>query len=640
MLYRVSATLLVVTALVLGLIGCSGGQDLTSPQTSEKNAVSSSHQQTSWGMWDVTIDAETGVVETVPMRTADFNANVLRFLQPPVAPIELVVMQIWPEGSDLMEGQVAMDITLRHPFPGVRKWRGFDVRGIIMLGDGASLGKHDPNISYASMNSSYLSNPDGFTRWWNPIEFSTYGTIFGYSEGHFAHPEYEPVTTLNPYKLHTMSLAPDQPYYQMNMDERATFPTVDGAATRRYRLQFDMSTFPYFGFKYAIDASWSLPDPAYAPDYPVEAYDEMANCQEPYMVRVEAYEEIPYYVDEWVSGGDLQLLLTIGDWQATNGDVLDEISHVWLESPTLFENPVDVIGDMEFVDSPHPTQATYRIYLEDMAPDGLEGQQLMFTVESADPDSYEPQIQGDTSWINLPNAPLAAHFIADVPITNLAPQGEYAYVYFIPDWCATMRYQCANDADNQELMANIMSQELDGYYNDYTHVQVWEGKTNTMGQNSDALHDTCINLGYTFERTYNDYFDASGSRVVIVVALNTSDQPPNPPFTLDEATDMQEYIQNGGILFFMCEASGYFNDEGYDELFEWLGMLMAYGGGAEPEYSDGYTNNITWHWLTDNIETYHYYTCGTWISEDPHVLELVATEYDQKLVIMYPLPLE
>jgi len=287
-----------------------------------------------------------------------------------------------------------------------------------------------------------------------------------------------------------------------------------------------------------------------------------------------------------------------------------------------------------------PTQATFNIRIEDMAPKSLLDEQMIITVESAQPDTFAPQIQGDPYMFAFPDAPLAAYALVKVPVTNLTPQGDYAYVYFIPDWCATMRSQCADDADNQMLMRNIMGQNVEGYYNDFTHVQVWEGKTNTSYQNADALADTVASMGYSFGRTTNDYFDPAGSRVVIAIGLNTSDQPPQPPFTLEEATDMQEFIQNGGILFFMCEASHYFADEGFDELFGWLGMLMAYGGGATPEMSDGYTSNVTWHWLTDNVETYHYYTCGTWITQDPHVLTLVATELDEKMVLMYPLPLE
>ena len=119
-----------------------------------------------------------------------------------------------------------------------------------------------------------------------------------------------------------------------------------------------------------------------------------------------------------------------------------------------------------------------------------------------------------------------------------------------------------------------------------------------------------------------------------------NDAAPNPPYTLDEANDMQEFIDNGGILFFMCEATQYFNANGYDQLFDWLGMLMQYGGGATPEMTDGWTSNITWHWITENVETYHYFTCGEWITQDPYVLTLIATEMDEKAVLMYPLPLE
>jgi len=641
MFYRVLTTLLVACGLILVLGGCGQNDNVTAPLTTPElqNSVQDASQHICWGMYDVAIDANTGEIETVPLRTADFNANVVMFLQPPAAPIELVVIMLNGPESELGNGLITMDITLRHPFPGKTIFRGFDVRGIIMA-EGSCTGIYDPELHYPAATDTTMLNPDGFTRWWNQVEFTTFGTILGYTEGHYAKAGFESTSTLNPFKLHTPSLEPAQPVYQMDLNERATFPAVDGAFTRKYRIQFDASTFPIYKFKYAVDASWSLPDPAFAPDYPIEAYDEHANCQEPYYVKVEQFDEIPYYVDEWVSGGDLEFLLTIGDWQATGGDVLPEISHVWLESPSLFESEIDVRDTMEFVESLEETQATYRIRIEDMLPDGLDGQQLVITVESANPDSFEPQIQGDTSPFAYPSAPLAAYCLIEVPITNLAPQGNYAYVYFLPDWCATMRSQCANGSGNQLLMEHIMTQNIEGYYNDFTHVQVWEGKTNTSNQTMEAFAATCSNLGYSLERTYNDTFDASGSRVVISIALNTWDQPPDPPFTQEEATAMQEFIENGGILFFMCEASGYFNDEGYDELFGWLGMLMDYGGGAEPEYTDGYTNNITWHWLTEDVEMYHYFTCGTWLTMDPHVLTLVATETDQNLVLMYPLPLE
>ncbi len=641
MFYRLFTTSLVACGMILALGGCGQGSNTTTPDTTpDIHSANQINQQMCWGMYDITINGDTGEIETVPLRTVDFNCNVVRFLQPPIAPIELITLELNPYESIIMEGLIELDITLRHPFPGKTMFRGFDVHGIIMS-DGSNTGVHDPTLIFRGPDEMDMINADGYTRWWNQVEFTTYGTILGYCEGHYAKPGYTSTSTLNPYKLHTPELEPEQPAYQIDPATRATFPAVDGAVRRTYRLQFDPSQQPIYRIKYAINACWSLPDPAFHPNYPVEAYDEMANQQEAYLVKIEEYLDIPYYVDEYVSGGDLEFLITIGDWQATGGNVLDEISHVWLESPTLFGAPVDVRDSMTFVESTTDTRATFNIKLEDMHPSALEDQQILITIESASPDTFEPQIEGDTSGFAYPDAPLAAYKVCDVPVTNLTPQGDYAYVYFIPDWCATMRYQCANDADNQLLMANIISQNVDGYYNDYTHVQSWEGKTNTKyQQNADALEDTVLSLGYTWERTDNDYFDASGSRVVIVVLLNTQLQPPNPPFIEEEADDMKEFIENGGILFFMCEASGYFQAQWVEDLMGWLGMLMEYGGGATPEYSDGWTSNITWHWLTDGVETYHYYSCGTWLTEDPHVLTLVQTEYDENLVLIYPIPLE
>jgi len=638
MLHRFLMTCLIACGLLFVFTGC--GHDTTAPEsvTPGINQGQSVSNQMLWGMYDISIDKVTGEINVVPLRTAEFNANVIRFLQPPTAPIQLITLQLGLDESDLLNGLISMDITLRHPFPGKTIFRGFDVWGIIMTG-GDVFGKADPALRWAGPDQTQLLNPDGYTRWWNPTEFTTFDTILGYMDGTFSTPGFIPTATLNPYKAHCPALLPTQPFYQLDPNTRGSFPAIDGAFKRRYRIQFDTTVQPIFSFKYAVNACWSLPDPAYAPDYPIEAYDEMANTQEPYLVRLLEFIEIPYYVDEWVSGGDLEFVLTIGDWQALDSPVIDQIAHVWLESPTLFELPIDVRDTMTLV-SETGTQASFNIRLEDMAPKGLFGEQMLISVESAQPDTYAPQIQGDPYMFNFPDAPLAAHAVVNVPITNLAPQGDYAYVYFLPDWCATMRYQCASDADNQMLMRNIMGQNIEGYYNDFTHVQVWEGKTSTSYQNADALRDTVIDMGYSFERTTNPYFEADDSRVIIVVGLNTSDQPPNPPFTFEEAEAIQSYINNGGILFFMCEASQYFADEGYDELFAWLGMLMAYGGGATPEMSDGYTENITWHWLTEDVELYHYYTCGEWITQDPHVLTLIATEMDEKAVLMYPLPLE
>ncbi len=649
MFYRCATMCIVVFWTVMVALGCGKGPEVVSPiETSSNNAQTHVNQHFCWGLWDVAINTETAEVEVVPIRDAHFNANVLRFLQPPIAPIQLVTIALNLGESDLAKGLITMDVTLRHPFPGRKIFRGFDVRGII-LADGGQRGQYDSDVCYYAPGETELTNPDGFTRWWNQVEFTTFGTIFGYTEGHFANGRYTSTATLNPYKLFAYDLDISQPYYQLDPSQRATFPAMDGVVTRRYRMQFDTTQQPLFRFKYSIDASWSLPDPSYAPDYPVEAYDEMANCQEPYMVRVPEFIEIPYYVDEWVAGGDLEFLLTIGDWQATGGNVLDQISHVWLESPTLFEDPVDVRDTMEFVESTTDTQATYRIRLEDMMPDGLKGQQLLITVESAWPDTFEPQIDGDTSPFTWPDAPLAAYAVVDVPITNLTPEGDYAYVYFIPDWCATMRLQCTADesgeywtSGNQPLLANIMSQNVEGYYNDYTHVKVWQGKmVGIDSQSINAFQQTCTDLGYSLERSNEDYFDAEGCRVILVVGFSWPNaQPPDPPFTQEEAADMQEFIDNGGILFFMCEATRYFYVDGFTELFEWLGMLMEYGGGAQPEYEDGFTRNITWHWLTEDVNVYHYFSVGQWITQDPHVLTLIATNDDEKVVLMYPLPLE
>jgi len=631
-------------AIFVFLTACSQGSNVSTPTTTidPVTAESSLDHEVLFGIWDISIDPDTYEAEIVQSRTASFTANITRLIQPPAYPVNLVSVTVNVPESDLLNGKLVFDLGLSHPLLNNFGFRAFDCRGIIMS-SGNMVGLHDPTMHYPSSTQTHMINPDGYTRWWNQSEFTTVNTLFGYTEGAYANHAFVSKSTLNPYKLHTPSLSPGQPIYQMDLSQRATFPVSTAPLVRTYKMQFDITQTPKFAFKYAFSASWSLPNPAYAPNYPIEAFDKDANCHEAYYVHVDEYEEIPYYVDQYVGGGDLKFLLTIGDWQATGGNVKNEISHVWIESPTLFSPPVDVKNTMEFVESTHATMATYRIFLEDMLPTGLEGQQLLITVESANPVNYA----GPVPYV-YPAAPLAAFCLTDVPITNLQPEGEYAYVYFIPDWCATMRDQCtqnqsgqSNTSGNQPLMANMMKQDINGYYNDYTHVQVWEGKFGgTSSQDSTAFANTCASLGYTMSRTYNDYFDPTNCRVVIVVGLSIPLGSPDPPFTIEEAHDMQEFIQNGGILIFMCEASQYFYVQGFDQLFEWLGMLMQYGGGATPEMSDGFTTNIQAHWLTQGVNLYHYFTCGQWLTQDPFVLTLISTMNDEKLILVYPLPLD
>jgi len=441
---------LLVGLIIFTLAGCCGDGPVTpDSQEADVSAGVSTHAGVSnrhaWGLWEVIIDPDTGEIEAVPFRTADFNANIVRFLQPPVAPVHMLTIALGP-GCEPSSGYWVIDVTLAHPFPEAAIFRGFDVRGIIMT-EGDAVGIHDPGVRYRGPGGTRLLNADGYTRWWNMQEFTSYGKILGYTEGARSTPGFEATATVNPYKLFTDALDSESLVSSMNPNLRATFGTEPGINTRRYEIQFDIDGgTPPIRFVYAVDASWSLPDEAYAPEYPVEAYDVSANCQEAYLVDVPIFEERPYYESATSFGGDAVFYLTIGDWQSDSGEnVIDQISHIWVESPTLIDEPMDVLPEAELVDSTHATQATYRVTVPDCHPTGLVDQYFLITVESAEPDSYMPQIEGDPYAFDWPDAKLAVYLEVDVPVSPVAPYCNFAWA----------KHAGGVEADNGEAVTTL-----------------------------------------------------------------------------------------------------------------------------------------------------------------------------------------
>jgi len=408
------------------LLSCSGSQSPTLPGQDltggNQRSVSSTTERVSWGIWDVYIDPETSTVETVPSRGASFECNVVNFLQPPSAPIHLLTIQIDPAGTNFPAGRVACDVAIKHPFPGT-KFCGFDVMGIVM-GDWPGSGLYsDPDIITSLYPGSILQNPDGYTRWWNMPEFTTYGTLLGYIEGARAYPGWDSAHTLNPFKYFSDDLDPFDAF-NPEPSRRGFFSSVDpGLNKRRYELQFPTVGGEPLHFKYAVSASWVSPfddaDPPYEPDdWPITA-----NMPEAYKIGFVDTVSTAYYVSESAYGGDLKFYLEVRDWQVQGSlpNITSEISTVMIESPTLFNGIVqpDV---SEAVFAPGNSAAVWiPVSIEDVTPTGLQNQLLIVTVRSGNVKSYEPQIPG-ISGFEFPDGNLAAYNIFTVPIKDHGPQ--------------------------------------------------------------------------------------------------------------------------------------------------------------------------------------------------------------------------
>lgn len=635
-----------VICLVFGvIIGCSHGDPVNMEASDGQSAEQGTNQDIAyntghfnWGIWDVTCDPETGNIEPVPLRSASLNGNILRFLQPPASPVLLLTISL-ATGSDIPNGLICVNMAIRHPFIGHNRFRGFDMRGII-LAEGGMTGLHDPTVNYHMPDGTRMLNPDGYTRWWNQVEFTTYDTIFGYTEGWIKVPGFVADATINPYKLFADDLDELESLGELDPDTRATFGLVPGINIRRYEMQFNLEGDPPVRFRYSVDVSWSLPDPAYEPEFPIEAFDLSANCQEPYMLNITQFEEIPYYVDDTNRGGKAVFQMVIGDWQAESGEsVLDQLSHIWVESPTMLENPIDVLPTAEFVSSNHHTQGIFRITVPNCVPSGLDGQRILVTAESAWPDTYAPNIGGDTSMFDYPDSPLAAFNLFDVPINPEAPQQEDFYVYGLPDWCSLTEF-CTDGADNLQFVTNLVSMDLVGSFNDNNIVKWWGGKVNPHAPYSTSIIQNHVNsLGYTFSRTYETEFDPTDCRVVIVNFVR-SGSASYLPFSSEEVAEMKDFVANGGILAFLIENPSYFDPVTFDPLMDSLGVPFAYGGAAEPPSTTTPTTDITDHPLTAGVETWQYWTCGEFLLESEDCISLVRSPTGEHIVVVAPIDVE
>jgi len=410
-----------IVALLLAC-GCStegGGPmipDLSSPDGVCAPQDASISSRSLWGIYQVDINKLSGDVEILPVRGATFNANVQQFLSPPYSPVHLMTVLILP-GSNMSKGDLNLEIGLNHPFTGMNFYKGFDVRGIF-LADGSQMGTHDSHIRYGSAdsNQAYMRNPDGYTRWWNPSEFTDSMPLLSYKPGKLG-TDPNPSATLNPYKYFADDVAIDGDVAGLSPGTRGVFSPNGQPHKRIYKIQFPVNGTPSFQFNYAIDASWEAPDASGDPDYPVDSFPPGAQCQEAYHVTLDT-SGTNAWCDDGSTGGSVNLSIEIFDWQALTNPVgvTGEVAAIWVESPVL-ASPVNILPVA--IDSPG-SQTTSRVFEVEFSDDELNLSapgtfSMLVCVESASPATYQPQLDGGENLI-FPEGPLAAYSIGSVII--------------------------------------------------------------------------------------------------------------------------------------------------------------------------------------------------------------------------------
>jgi len=374
-------------------------------------------------MWDVQLDPSTNSAEIVPVRGAEFTANVTQFLQPPIANKHLMGIEINNE-TDWITGYVNVDVIFTHPFPGLDVYTGFDVRGVC-IGNGSISGIADGDIYYAGEEELRILDPDGLTRWFNPTEFSNYETILGFTLGKLGTPVLTFNGTLNGYKYYCDTIDNQDKVEEFFDDPGCQNPrgyfTAGNTIRRTYELQFPApGGMPDYQFQYAVVASWENPvnDPPEIPD----DFELTANCQEAYCLSAADMSDM-FYIDPGTAGGTLALEVRIFDHQGFQNSAgwAGEIAAISLESPdgliptglATFDS-VALAGAIVGQDE---KSATYYLEVPDVTPPNAGEFNILIEVDNAEPADYDSGFPG----FAFPDGPLAAYFMTKVGVGSNVP---------------------------------------------------------------------------------------------------------------------------------------------------------------------------------------------------------------------------
>jgi len=310
---RHSLFLFLLPALLLfALIGCGGTDIPTSPTSGlslERAATDSTNNHNLLGLWQFMIDPENETLDVVPLRTCDVHMNGLAFMEPP-AGVALAIDQIVDFGPD----EITVDLALTHPYAGADFATAFDVCGIL-ISHGSFYFPLSDTLFFPGDDDVHLVNPDGFTRWWNPVEFpmNIAKPHQGYIDGLLGKPlsvaGFD--ATLNGYKYFSTDLDdPEASLDELDTERRGVFE-AGTSCVRRYTIGFAPGSLV---FNYAVDANWSPAegDPPF--DIP-DDFPASANRPEAYRIDItNVNNTLGWDTGAQMAVGSLSMSVYIYDW--------------------------------------------------------------------------------------------------------------------------------------------------------------------------------------------------------------------------------------------------------------------------------------------------------------------------------------
>jgi hypothetical protein len=406
-------TIFWVVALLFStlILGCSGGDNPVTPaenpgvgldlaaQTDQ--AVQSQAQL--WGYFDLYFNVESKTIEAVPNRSAEFAANVVKFLNNDPLGLQVHFNGTYPGTGCIY---IDMDVTIKHPLTD-HAYDGYDVRGIFM-GNGSAQLEYNSDLVYPVQGTDQvIPNPDGYTRWFNPTEFPV-PKIFGYVPGNLASKNYTPTATLNPYRYFGEGLGAADYFmnYLVSGGPEVGYFLAGTSLKRNYVIQFPLPL-PGVKYAYAVVANWAGVAPQFHPSHAPEA------------VGVEIHDTSNlYYVDETTKGGSIRLDISVFDWDAELTAGVMEDYQIVLESAVLSAAYLFDTGDM----TPTASGDHWFAYHIDIPADNLTGNgidDVWVIVEDSTADYTNP--------LGVPNSAdgdkIAACFRKELIVSDVEPNG-------------------------------------------------------------------------------------------------------------------------------------------------------------------------------------------------------------------------
>ena len=578
---------LVLLMIFISLVSsCSGSavQPDVAPASEPSIASGGPHL---WGFWDVEWNPETNEFDAVPLRSAMFACNVIKFMN--AHPTNLAFHTAVVKHEDNWTN-FDLDIGLIHPFPGLEAYDGFDVMGIFM-GNGSAHFPGPEGYAIAGPDDQQLLNADGYTRRFNATEFSGAGQILplqGYLPGGKGSLGYTPTAILNPYKYYADSLTANADAFGFLVTHsvgRGVFKP-GSANFRHFKIRMPNNLLK---FQYAVLANWepgkNHPDP---PDS-LDDFPAAANSQEAVALDI-VDSSTAFYDDESTYGGDIILDITPWDWSATCSPQMEEYTIKLRSSAWTGAFSVDM--------TPAATAQYHYTFHADIPVETLSAYgSLPIWVEVGYPD-YDY-----SSPVGVPNdatGHLTAYFETSAYVTTSNPPVSDNCVYGFSD-SHFMEDVDEPATDNPLLFANMLNLPKQEPYVSNKIVMWYEGHSDGYKEWPE-FSGMITDMGYQNVYVPADPYTPLDTTGVKMLILATMYSKVGDYYTTEEVQLIRDFVNGGGICIILLEKKSFYVDgtDTVDKLISDLELDIKCH--ADDNYDDTPYTDITPDPITEGVD--------------------------------------